>query len=204
MCRHMAKYSINLLQAELIPVQPLWTLNRVAGVWGISLFIMLLWLIISSILLSSAVSKKNDLQRINTQNKAQLEKLELKVKNHKPDAKLVSRLANLKLVMANKTFLTKQLTDTSKTYVSGFSTAMTELSELHHKDISLHKVSIKQNQLVFSGVARSPSVVPSWLAGFERSQFLSGKRFVNFALSERDDSYTNFTVSSQNDVQEGN
>lgn len=200
----MAKHSINLLQAELIPVQPLWSLKRVVVLWGVVLAFMLTWIVISSMLLNSANNKKNDLKRINTSSNAQVEKLALKVKNHKPEAKLVAELEKLKLVLANKNFLTNQLTDKTQTYVSGFSTAMTELSNLHHKDISLHRVSINPNQLTFSGVARTPSVVPSWLAGFEHSQFLSGKRFVNFSLTENENSYTNFTVSSQTEVREVN
>lgn len=199
----MAKYSINLLQPELIPVQPLWTLNRVAAFWGLTLFIMLLWLAISHFTLSNALNEKVELERINARDKAQLASLELDIKNHKPDVKLVANLDNLKVVLSGKDYLIKQLTDSSKTYVSGFSTAMTELAELHHKDISLHKVIINQNQIVFNGVARAPGIVPHWLAGFEKSQFLSGKRFVNFALNESKDNYTNFTVSSKNTVQEG-
>lgn len=198
----MAKHSINLLQAELIPVQPLWTLNRVAAVWGIAFFFMLLCFILGEVLLSFSLTEQQKLERINSQTSAQVTALEAKIKNHKADAKLVSHLDNVKFVMENKSFLIKQLTDKSQAYVSGFSTAMTELSDLHHKGISLNKVSINAEQITFSGLARTPSVVPSWLAGFERSTFLAGKRFVNFSLSESENNFTHFTVSSEKDALE--
>lgn len=194
----MAKHSINLLQVELLPKQALWTLNRVALVWGASFVIMMLWLIITQVLLSFSLSEQQDLQRVNNRSKAELEQLEVAIKNHKPDAKLEYRLETLKLAMANKAFLQKQLTDTTRTYVTGFSTAMTELAEFHHKDISLHSVSINTDEIVLGGVARKPNVVPSWLARFEKSQFLAGKRFVNFSLNENDNKYIEFSVRSEN------
>lgn len=198
----MAKHSINLLQADLIPAQPLWTLNRVVAAWGVTLAVMLLWVVISEVLLSSAQSEQKKLSAINANAKAQVQKLESAVKNHKPSTKLLAELDKLKLLIANKSFLEKQLTDPTQTYVAGFSSAMTELSELHHRDISLSKVSINTEQLVFSGVARKPNVVPAWLAGFENSEFLSGKRFVNFSLKENEQNFIEFTVSSQPSAEE--
>lgn len=198
----MAKHSINLLQAELIPVQPLWTLNRVAAVWGVAFFFMLLCLVVGETLLHFSLTEKDQLERINTQTTAQVAALEAKIKKHKADAKLVSDLENIKFVMENKRFLIKQLTDESQAYVSGFSMAMTDLSDLHHKDISLNKVSINTQKITFSGLARAPGAVPSWLAGFENSTFLAGKRFVNFSLSESENNFTHFTVSSENDASE--
>jgi len=45
----MAKYSINLLQADLLPVKALWTLNRVVSLWGVALVTMLALIIISQL-----------------------------------------------------------------------------------------------------------------------------------------------------------
>jgi hypothetical protein len=38
--------------------------------------------------------------------------------------------------------------------------------------------------------------VPNWLSGFESSTFLSGKRFINFSLTENEQKLTEFVVSS--------
>jgi len=44
--------------------------------------------------------------------------------------------------------------------------------------------------------------VPAWLAGFENSTFLSGKRFVNFVMKENEKSEIEFTVSSIGETNE--
>lgn len=190
------KHSVNLLQPELIPIEPLWTLNRVALLWAIAFVVMLLWTIVSQIMLNSTQSEQKELNRTNKGYKAQVSQLEGAIKAHKPKRALLERLEKLKLLMANKSFMQKQLTDGSRTYVSGFSSAMTELSELHHKDISLQQVFINVDAIQFRGFARKPNVVPAWLAGFEKSQFLSGKNFVDFTLVEHENNYIEFTVSS--------
>ena len=73
---------------------------------------------------------------------------------------------------------------------------MVELAELHDKNISLQRVSIGNGNMTFSGIARTPDAVPSWLSGFESSTFLSGQRFVNFSLTENEQKLTEFVVSS--------
>ena len=77
---------------------------------------------------------------------------------------------------------------------------MTELSSMHHKDISLEHVNITSLDLTFAGVARSPESVPAWLAKFEHSHFLSGKSFINFTLNENEQKLTEFVVSSKTDT----
>jgi hypothetical protein len=81
--------------------------------------------------------------------------------------------------------------------VAGFASSMTELSLMHHKDISLQHVNITYQDLTFSGVARTPEAVPAWLAKFETSKFLSGKSFINFSLNENEQKLTEFLVSSK-------
>ena len=90
----------------------------------------------------------------------------------------------------------KQLTDPTKTYSAGFSSAMAELAALHDKNISLQHVNIGHGNMTFSGIARTPDAVPNWLSGFESSTFLSGKRFINFSLIENEQKLTEFVVSS--------
>ena len=77
---------------------------------------------------------------------------------------------------------------------------MTELSELHHKDVSLQKVQMNSTNMTFSGIARKPEAVPAWLAAFDKATFLSGQSFKHFSLSEIENenakAVTQFTVSS--------
>ena len=99
-------------------------------------------------------------------------------------------------MIANKQHLHQQLTDPAQTYSAGFSSAMAELAELHNNNISLQSVNIGNGNMTFTGIARTPDAVPNWLSGFESSTFLSGKRFINFSLTENEQQLTEFVVSS--------
>ncbi|MDT0603296.1 PilN domain-containing protein [Thalassotalea castellviae] len=193
----MKKLSINLLQAELIPVQPLWTLKRVAFIWLGTFVIMFAWLFYSNVQLSQQTNELNKLTEVKQQNELLQAELEQQVSQNKADPLLQEKLATLKLLLVNKKALHKQLTDTSSTYAAGYSKAMTELSELHHQDVSLQKVRMNKGSMTFSGVARKPEAVPSWLAAFDNATFLSGQSFKHFSLSENEDAVTHFTVSSE-------
>jgi len=192
----MDKVSINLLQAELIPKQPLWTLKRVFILWGFAFVAMFSWMLLTQSQEQKLRNEHNTLKQTKADNDRYLAVLEAKVAENKADAVLVEKLATLKLLLVNKSSLHTQLTDVSSTYTAGFSSAMTELSQLHHKDISLQKVNMKADSLVFSGLARKPEAVPTWLAAFEQSTFLSGQSFGYFNLAENEQKLTKFTVSS--------
>lgn len=192
----MSKSSINLLQAELIPEKPLLTLKRVVALWAATIVIFVLAIVISQYQLSTAQEKYTSLTNANKSLTKKKSNLETQLSQFKPDEKLKEELDKLKLLMRNKQYFHQQLTDRSRTYVTGFSQAMTELSSLHHKDISLTQVNIDQDDMSFYGIARTPSAVPNWLSRFEQSELLSGKSFIHFQLSENSDSFTDFIVST--------
>lgn len=192
----MSKLSINLLQPDLLPKKPLWTLSRVLYVWLITLIVMISLVFLTQFNLASLGKQFDATNMVNNNQKERLATLEVAVTKNREDAKLLEQLKTLKLVIANKKQLHSQLTDPRKTYSAGFSTVMGELAELHHKNISLQHVNIDSNHITFSGLARSPEAVPNWLSGFESSTFLSGKKFINFTLSENEQQITEFVVSS--------
>jgi Tfp pilus assembly protein PilN len=194
----MKKLSVNLFQAELMPEQPLWTLKRVVLVWGISLILMVLWLFFSQYQLSQLSTEFEKVNQKQQQNDILLVQLTDLVSQNKADPLLQEKLETTKLLLMNKQTLHTQLTDSSSTYAVGFSVAMTELSNLHHHDVSLQNVQMNANHMSFSGLARKPEAVPTWLAAFEGSTFLSGQTFSHFSLSENEDKVTQFTVSSHN------
>ena len=193
----MKKLTINLLQAELIPEKPLWTLKRVVFVWGAAFVLMFAWVFYSNFQLSQQTFEFNQANEQKQKNETLQAELELRVSQNRADTLLQEKLATLKLLLVNKKTLHKQLTDTSSTYAVGFSKAMTELSELHHQDVSLQKVHMNKSIMTFSGIARKPEAVPTWLAAFDNATFLSGQSFKHFSLSENEDAVTQFTVSSQ-------
>jgi hypothetical protein len=198
------KYTINLFQAELQPKKALWSLKRVVIAWAATFVLMFFWMLVSEYQLSNLNSEHLALANEDKMLTAKLTDLEVKLSQHKPSEALTDKLALLKLVLTNKKALYSQLTDRSHTNVIGFASAMTELSAMHHPDISLNTVSIDNNDMRFSGVARTPESVPAWLAGFENSDLLSGKSFINFTLTENEQKLTDFIVSSKVEVEELN
>ena len=192
----MAKYSINLLQDDLIPPKVLWSLNRVVSLWGVVFAIMLLILFYAQIQASNLNTELSALNKIKNNSQNQLKNLELQVSKRKKSDKLVTELNTLKLLRQNTKSILQQLTDPKKTYSAGFSSVMTSLAELHNNQISLQGIHINNGKFTFSGVASAPEAVPNWLSGFESSTFLSGKRFIHFELSENKEKLTNFVVST--------
>lgn len=196
----MAKLSINLLQEDLLPKNVLVTLPRVAIVWAIVFAVMFSWSLLNNYQVNQLTVQDQKLSRIKANQNALLVQLEAQIKANRADAKIIEELAMLKLLLSNKKVLHRELTDPSHTSVAGFASAMTELSSMHHKDISLEHVNITSLDLTFAGVARSPESVPAWLAKFEHSHFLSGKSFINFTLNENEQKLTEFVVSSKADT----
>jgi Tfp pilus assembly protein PilN len=193
----MAKNSINLLQQDLLPKQVLVTLPRVVMLWCLALVFMLSWTFLNHYQVTELTAKSVALSQIKTNQDNLLVQLEDKLKANRADVTVLEELAMLKIVLKNKSVLLSELTDRTHTSVAGFASSMTELSLMHHKDISLQHVNITYQDLTFSGVARTPEAVPAWLAKFETSKFLSGKSFINFSLNENEQKLTEFLVSSK-------
>ena len=130
----MAKYSINLLQDDLIPPKVLWSLNRVVGVWGAAFAIMLLILFYTQFQSSNLNTELNALNKIKSNSQVQLKNLEVQISKIKKSDKLVTKLNTLKLLNENTKGLLQQLTDPKQTYSAGFSSVMTSLATLHNNN----------------------------------------------------------------------
>lgn len=193
----MAKLTINLLQPELLPKQPLLSLLRVLVLWFLLLFLMIAWATYNQISTNKLAVKFQQLSAQQQQQEQTLNALQERIDNNHAAPNLVERLDTLKVILLNKKALLSQLTDQSQTFAAGYSSSMTELATLHHKNLSLKQITINQGQLTFSGVAKTPDTVPQWLASFESSTFLSGKHFSQFSLAENDQGLTEFSVSSE-------
>lgn len=200
----VGKHDINLLQPELIPDKPLWSLKRVLMLWLLALLIMVGWIFFSQQQSSKLKSEHQELRVEKTRLNDQMILLEAELEAHKPSNKLKEKIDLLKLVLNNKTQLHEELTDSTNTQVAGFAQSMTELSENHNRGISLQRVKINKDDMAFKGITKSAELVPAWLTGFEKSTFLSGKTFVNFTLQENEDSALEFIVSSSKTLEDFN
>lgn len=144
----------------------------------------------------NATNAYNTAQQENKSLKDKMTQLEAELSSDRVDPKLTERLALLKATINNRFALHKKLTDSDQTFVKGFSSAMNELSEHHHKDIRIEQVTISSDNLVLAGVAKKPEAVPTWLDGFANTSLLAGKAFANFKLTEDENKLTQFVVSS--------
>lgn len=190
------KTSINLLKKELFPPKKLLTLSRVVGLWAVVLIIMSTWAVLGDYHYQTVVKQHQKLQA-ETQRQADLvADLEKQITNRRADSALTDKLQTLKLLLKHKGALHSKLTDSNLIFVSGFAMAMDELSAMHHKDIRLQGINIRNDAMYFTGLARTPEAVPAWLDGFQQSTLLSGKSFVGFKLFKNADNITEFIVSS--------
>ena len=191
------KYSINLLQPELLPEKVLLTLPRVVALWGLVLLVMVGWVLVTQYQQQLLQKELSVLQQENNQYSNQLETFSAQLAARKIDSQLADKLATIKVLMGVKQALHTKLTNPNITYVAGFAKAMDELAQLHHQNIRLQAININQEDMTFAGLALTPEAVPAWLAGFEDSVLLSGKSFSHFKLSENEDNVTEFIVSSK-------
>ncbi|WP_286262995.1 PilN domain-containing protein [Thalassotalea atypica] len=190
------KYSINLLQGELLPEHPLLTLPRVLSIW-VMVFIVMVFIALSF----QGTERSLDLEatKLTTEKQQQEQKLttlKAQLASHKPSTELIAKEQTLKSIIANKKTIHNYLTNTDDSYIDGFANAMSDLALLHHKNISLTDIRINEHFIRFGGIARSPEAVPTWLTNFERSKVLSGRLFNHFQLNENENKYIEFTVSS--------
>lgn len=191
------KYSINLLQPELLPKQVLLTLPRVLLLWVVAFTLMLCWGTITHFQHQSLQEKLSVLEKENAKQDNSFKSLTAQLTSRKVDKNLTDKLATIKLLMGNKQALHERLTNPNKTYTAGFAIVMNELAQLHNKDIRLQTININNDNMTFTGFALTPEAVPAWLSGFEDSLLLSGKSFSHFKLLENEQHITEFMVSSK-------
>mgnify|MGYP003388537816 FL=1 len=158
---------------------------------------MLAWGVVTDFQHQSFQEKLNVLQKEKVKQDKLMKNLTAQLASRKVDSELSDKLMKIKVLMSNKQALHEKLTNPNKTYSAGFATAMTELAQLHHKDIRLNTIHINNDNMTFSGLALAPEAVPAWLAGFQNSLLLSGKSFSHFKLSENEQRITEFMVSSK-------
>ena len=80
----LGKHSINLLQPELIPKNPLWSLKRVVLVWLLALVLMITWTYFSGYQLSQSEDKYQQLNTEQTSLNNKLTELDLNFKRINP------------------------------------------------------------------------------------------------------------------------
>ena len=198
----MSKTRINLLRDELIESKNILNLMNVVRVWVIFLLILLMISAFFSYQSSELETENRSLQTRNGQLSKQLDQYEALIENRRVDSKKVEQLNTLKFVFQNKKLIHRQLTDQTQVRLSGFANVMTELAEYHHPGISLEHVNIFNNSINIVGLAKNAETIPTWLTGFEGSQFMTNKTFNNFSITDDENGETQFMVTSNSRSEE--
>lgn len=194
----MNKFTINLLQPELTPDKPLLTLPRVLSLWVLT-FVLMLGAVFTLQINEQALAKESiSLVEEKRQQENTLAQLQSQLASHKADSALNAKRDTLHTVIENKKTILAYLTNTEETYINGFAKAMSELANIHNRNVSLTEITISEQYVSFAGLARTAESVPAWLTNFDRSKVLSGRLFNHFQLSENDEKLIEFTVSSSN------
>lgn len=201
----MNKHSINLLSDDLLPKADFLTLGRVVGLWGFVLVLGALATVVTSNGLSTKQDKYTQLVEEKDASDALLKNLEQQISSNRADSLLLDELEQLKTLVKMKSTVAKKLSDEVTDDAFGYASTMTALADLHHRDISLSRVAITDNEITFVGYAKDADSVPQWLSGLEKSDLLKGMKFNQFSLSESENKLTQFIVSSSDKkVERGN
>lgn len=190
------KHKINLLQAELYPKKVLLTLNKVVGLWVIMCIVMLSWVLITQLTFNQTVSEHRSLTQLKNQKQTFSEQLQKQLAEKQASPMLLRELESKKQLLARKSALLAKLTGSKQVFSSGFVTTLNDLSTRHNQNITLKTISINDTGIAFTGLAKSPKDVPTWLNGFGKSSLLSGEEFMTFELVQNAQGITNFVVSS--------
>jgi len=192
----MNKHSINLLSDDLLPKADFLTLSRVVGLWLVVLVGSIMATVITSNSLTKEQSKYTQLVEEKDASDALLTNLEQQISSNRADGVLLDELEQLKTLVKMKSTVAKKLSDEVSDDAFGYSSTMSALADLHHRDISLNRVAIIDNEITFIGHAKDADSVPQWLSGLEKSDLLKGMKFSQFSLSESENKLTQFIVSS--------
>ena len=192
----MNKHSINLLSDDLLPKADFLTLSRVVGLWLVVLVGSIMATVITSNSLTKEQSKYTQLVEEKDASDALLTNLEQQISSNRADGVLLDELEQLKTLVNMKSTVAKKLSDEVSDDAFGYSSTMSALADLHHRDISLNRVAIIDNEITFIGHAKDADSVPQWLSGLEKSDLLKGMKFSQFSLSESENKLTQFIVSS--------
>lgn len=192
----MNKHSINLLSDDLLPKTDFLTLGRVIGLWAAVLVVGILVTVVTGNGLTKTQSKYTQLMEEKDASDVLLKSLEQQISSNRADSVLLDELEQLKTLVKLKSTVAKKLSDEVTDDAFGYSSTMTALADLHHRDISLSRVAIIDNEITFVGYAKDADSVPLWLSGLEKSDLLKGMKFSQFSLAESENRLTQFVVSS--------
>jgi MSHA biogenesis protein MshI len=115
---------------------------------------------------------------------------------HKPSAAKLAAIKRLKDDINAKKASLKMIDNFDEGMQVGYSGLMSSLTQIGKGNISLTKIYISGNDVNFTGFARTPDVVPSWIQSFESELHLVGRTFAQLDIKTDEKGVVSFTLNT--------
>ncbi|CAH0526880.1 hypothetical protein VHP8226_02256 [Vibrio hippocampi] len=188
---------VNLYPAYLKPQKERFPLESMLALWGISAAILLaaygythyqVTQLTPQLTLNSTRSEQLRNELIESQ--SALEK-------HKPSPVIVAAVARLKREIAATKEALHAVDEYDTGQQVGYSSLMKALAKLGRSDISLQSISLNQQHMDVSGLARSASVIPNWVSQFKSEPSLVGRTFESLKIGRNDQDIVTFELQTK-------
>lgn len=208
----MFKTRINLYQKQLKPKVDMLSLGSIATLWGLLIVVgAVAWLVIDK-QASAHQAELRDLRERNSEMVAQLEILQARVANRKPDPALAERVTLLEQHLSKQQRLLAELASRESLRQQDFATMLTDLASSARDDIWLESFVIGEQSVTFKGQLSYPQALPQWLKALGETDSFTATTF-GMAQVYREDAKLYFELSTPrgtdsdagdvNDIMEG-
>ncbi|MBB1313179.1 MSHA biogenesis protein MshI [Aliivibrio sp. SR45-2] len=190
------KPNINLYNDTLKPKTDYLTLPNVLISWGVG---MVLVGIIAGYYQWQLYGVENKVALASSQESIynqELIEVNKKLAGHKPSAAKLAAIKRLKDDINAKKASLKMIDNFDEGMQVGYSGLMSSLTQIGKGNISLTKIYISGNDVNFTGFARTPDVVPSWIQSFESELHLVGRTFAQLDIKTDEKGVVSFTLNT--------
>ncbi|WP_104400062.1 MSHA biogenesis protein MshI [Vibrio penaeicida] len=192
-----AQYHVNLYPEHLKPKKEFFTLPVVAASWLIVGLVMLSYYGFNEYQIRTEKTKIARLSEQSKVLKTQLSELKTMLGEHKPSPNKLDAVVRIEKDIKAKEASLNAVGQFDNQKQVGYSGIMSALSRLGRNDISLSQITISQNTLNVSGLARTPSAVPSWIKQFRSELDLVGRNFEQLNIGRNDDDIVTFDLQAK-------
>ena len=189
--------NINLYNDRLKPKVDYFTLPAVILSWGVGLALTGLvfgyyhWQVSQ---LDSQIVSLSSQERTKNQ---ELSRLTKQLESHKPSAAKLAAIKRLKDDIESKQASLRVIDNFDEGMQIGYSGVMSSLTQLGKGNISLTKIYISGEDVNFTGYARTPDVIPSWVQSFDSELHLIGRTFDQLEIKTDEEGLVSFILNTK-------
>ncbi len=193
----LSEYRVNLYPVHLKPKKEFLTLSTVVASWVLLTLAMLGYYGFNEYQIRNDKSQISKLFEQSELLKAQLTELQAMLAAHKPSPEKLDRVVRIRKDIQLKEASLNSIGQFDNKNHDGYSGIMMALSQLGNNDISLSRITISQNTLNVSGLARTPSAIPRWVKRFKSELDLKGRNFDQLNIGRNEDDIVTFDLQAK-------